>query len=190
MTKINPRQKQAKFLRIFRKVHRTTGAFLFLFFFVISISGVLLGWKNTSNGLLLPETQQGVSTNLKHWLPIDNLLQKACHILQDSISPNLSLELNRIDIRKNKGMVKFVFEKHYWEVQLDGTTGELLQLGIRQSDFIENIHDGSLLDNYFGTTKRQIKVVYTSIMGATLLLFTITGFWLWYGPKRMRRSKA
>jgi hypothetical protein len=27
-------------------------------------------------------------------------------------------------------------------------------------------------------------------MGVSLLVFTITGFWLWYGPKRMRRNKV
>jgi hypothetical protein len=26
-------------------------------------------------------------------------------------------------------------------------------------------------------------------MGLALLLFTITGFWLWYGPKRMKQVK-
>ncbi len=76
---------------------------------------------------------------------MDSLHQKACYVLQDSISSTISLELERIDLRKNNGMVKFVFENHYWEVQLDGTTGELLQLSIRQSDVIENIHDGSFL---------------------------------------------
>ncbi len=190
MTRTNSRKKQAKFLRIFRKMHRITGVFLFLFFFIISVTGVLLGWKNMSNGFILPEAQKGVSSNLNNWLPMDSLHQKACYVLQDSISSTISLELERIDIRKNNGMVKFVFENHYWEVQLDGTTGELLQLSIRQSDFIENIHDGSFLDNYFGTSKHLIKVVYTSIMGMALLLFTITGFWLWYGPKKMKRNRA
>jgi hypothetical protein len=31
------------------------------------------------------------------------------------------------------------------------------------------------------------KVLVSSISGLALLIFTITGFWLWYGPKRMRR---
>ena len=86
-------------------------------------------------------------------------------------------------------MVKFIFENHYWEVQLDGATGKLLQIGKRHSDFIENIHDGSILDSYFETPQNQVKVIYTSIMGSALLLFTITGFWLWYGPKKMKRNR-
>ena len=49
------------------------------------------------------------------------------------------------------------------------------------------IHDGSILDYYIATSNGQIKLFYTSIMGLALLTFTITGFWLWYGPKRMRK---
>lgn len=189
MTKNKYRKQQAKVLRIFRKVHRTTGALLFIFFFFISISGILLGWKNNSNGLILPKTQKGTTQSLAKWKHIYTLYNNACFVLNDSISPDLSIELDRIDIRKEEGIVKFVFEEQNWEVQLDGATGELLQIGQRHSDFIENIHDGSVLDAWFGTSKKQIKLVYTTIMGSALLLFTITGFWLWYGPKRMKRRK-
>lgn len=83
-------------------------------------------------------------------------------------------------------MVKFIFVKGYWGVQLDCTTGELLHLERRRSDFIENLHDGSYFDYVFSTNYGQIKLVYTSIMGTALLIFTVTGFWLWYGPKRYR----
>ncbi|WP_456378376.1 PepSY domain-containing protein [Lutibacter sp.] len=181
--------KQAKILRLFRKIHRVTGALLFIFFFILAITGILLGLKSNSNGLILPKTTQGTTSNLKKWLPIDSLHTNAIEILQDSISPELSVELSRIDIRKNKGVVKFIFEKHYWEIQLDGATGKLLNIGKRHSDLIEDIHDATILDTLFNTTQTQIKLIYTLIMGFALLLFTITGFWLWYGPKRMKRMK-
>jgi len=186
MTVNNNRHNQAKWLRIFRKVHRTTGACLFVFFFCVSVTGLLLGWKKHSNGIILPKTYEGTSTNLKDWLPIDSLHTIACKVLHDSVSAGLSLELERIDIRKDKGMVKFVFIDHFWGIQLDGSTGKLLHIERRRSDFIENVHDGSILDYYFGTSGEQIKLVYTSVMGLALMTFTITGFWLWYGPKRMR----
>ncbi len=40
------------------------------------------------------------------------------------------------------------------------------------------------------TTNGQIKFLYTTITGIALLLFTVTGFWLWYGPKRIKRKAA
>lgn len=188
MKRKKSRQKQAKILRIFRKIHRATGAMLFLFFAIIAITGVLLGWKNMSNGAILPKSKIGISTNLKEWKPVSELHTNAIEILKDSISNTISLELNRIDIRKEKGMVKFIFEDHLWEVQLDGKTGELLQLQKRHSDFFEDIHDGTVLDSTFGTSK-IFKVIYTTIMGFALMLFTVTGFWLWYGPKRLKKMR-
>ena len=156
-----------------------------MFFFIISLSGLLLGWKKNSGELLLAKTHKGSSTNLAVWLPIDSLLIIAKRTLHDSVSPELSSAVDRIDIRKDKGVVKFIFKNHYWGIQLDGATGKVLSVRSRRSDFIENLHDGSIIDNYFNTNG-QIKLVYTSIMGLALLTFTITGFWLWFGPKRMK----
>ena len=178
-------RRRAKVLRLSRTVHRTTGALLFIFFFVISCTGLLLGWKKDTGGLILAETYQGSSTDLKDWLPINVLHEKAVRAMREHVSPGLSLELDRIDVRPDKGVVKFVFVEHYWGVQLDGATGEVLHVERRRADFIENVHDGSVLD-YLAGTDGQIKLAYTSVMGAALLTFTVTGFWLWYGPKRFR----
>lgn len=181
------RKKQAKLLRTFRKVHRMTGAALFVFFFIVAITALLLGWKKNSYGIILSKTQTGTSIDLKKWLPLDSLHQKATSYLLDSVSDELSIAIERIDVRKNKGIVKFVFA-NYYGVQLDGVTGNLLLIERRRSDFIEGIHDGSVLDVYFKTNGNPIKLVYTTIMSLSLLTFTITGFWLWLGPKRMRKS--
>lgn len=180
------RKRQAKILRISRKIHRTTGALLFVFFFITACTGLLLGWKKHAGGLILPKSYTGKSTNAQDWLPVHVLLENANKIAREQISPDLSLELERIDLRPDKGMVKFVFIEDYWGIQVDLTTGELLHIERRRSDFIENIHDGSILDYVFKTNSEQIKVVYTSILGTALLTFTITGFWLWYGPKQFR----
>ncbi|MBO0590317.1 PepSY domain-containing protein [Cellulophaga sp. E16_2] len=181
------RKKQAKILRIFRKVHRLMGAFLFIFFFIISISGLLLGWKKNSAGLLLAETQKGSSSEFSEWLPLSVLYEKAATVMKDSVDVTTPIVLDRVDIRKDKGVIKFIYEDHYG-LQLDGATGNLLEFGKRHSDFIENLHDGSVLDTYFKTSGNPIKLIYTTLMGIALLVFTITGFWLWYGPKRMRKT--
>ncbi len=180
------RKRQAKLLRIARKVHRTVGAMLFIFFFFVACTGLLLGWKKHSGGLILPKSYEGKSTNKQDWLPVHELHERAIQVMREKTSVQGSLELDRIDIRPDKGMVKFVFLEGYWGVQLDCTTGELLHLERRRSDFIENLHDGSYFDYLLGTNYGQIKLVYTSIMGTALLIFTVSGFWLWYGPKRFR----
>jgi hypothetical protein len=188
MVKNPNRKKQAKIIRGFRKVHRTMGATLFVFFFVISVSGFLLGWKKNSFGVLQSNTQQGSSTEFNQWLPLDSLKKNALFYVQKEVSNKQSLEIKRIDVSESKGVVKFIFTEYYG-VQLDGSTGNLLLLERRYSDLIEELHDGSILDTYFKTTGNPIKLVYTTIMSIALLLFTVTGFWLWLGPKRMKRRQ-
>ncbi len=178
------RKGQAKLLRMARRWHRLTGIALFLFFFIIAVTGLLLGWKKQTG--LLPASKNGLSTNINDWLSIDSLQKKAAYYLNTKVDKTLSTQIDRIDIRPGKGMIKFVYTQHFWELQLDCTTGALLQVSRRNSDIIEKIHDGSLLD-YGLNTADWFKLFYTTIMGLALILFTVTGFWLWYGPKRMRK---
>lgn len=160
-----------------------------MFFLIVSLSGLMLGWKKNSFGLILPESSKGKSSDIKTWLPWDSLRAVAIKALHDSVSSTLSPKLERIDARPQKGIVKFVFEDNYWEVQVDGMTGKVLQIDQRRSDIIENIHDGTILDVLFNTKNDQFKLSYTSIMGGALLMLIITGGWLWYGPKKIRRKK-
>lgn len=183
------RQQQAKVLRVFRKVHRVTGALLFVFFFIVAITGLFLGWKKNSKGYLLAKSYKGISADTKKWLPVDSLAVKAVHYLRDSVGADLGTTIDRIDVRPEKGMVKFLFTEHFTALQLDASTGALLHIETRRADFIEKIHDGSIVDHYLGISSGSFKLFYTTVMGLALLLFTITGFWLWYGPKRMRAKK-
>lgn len=180
------RKKWAKILRITRKIHRWLGISLFSLFFIISISGLLLGWKKNLNGVLLPVTKKGKSTDLTTWKPLYQLHQKAILTYADSVSKKIPI-ISRIDVRKKNGIVKFVFEDPTIGIQIDGKTAEVLQIKKRYSDIIENIHDGSILDAYFNTGN-TIKLIYTTSMGIALFGFTLTGFWLWCGPKLMRKK--
>lgn len=179
-------KKQAKLLRIFRFIHRKIAICLFALFFILSTTGFLLGWKKKT-GLLAP-TQKGISTNHADWLSIDSLHKLAVQYLHDSVNINLSGELDRIDIRPSKGIAKFVFKNHYWGLQMDCSTGRLLLIEKRNSDLIEDIHDGTILDRLFGTDESAM-LGYTTIMGISLFMLTLTGFWLWYGPKKLRKRR-
>jgi len=189
MHETEKRKKQAQTLRTFRTVHRLTGIFLFVFFIVIAVTGLLLGWKKNSNGILLAPTQKGTTSELQEWKPLHELHEIANRALQAYVAPNVSLTLDRIDVRQDKGIVKFVYADHYWGIQLDGATGKVLLIERRNADMVEHLHDGSILDRYFATNGGIIKLVYTTIMGFALLVFSLTGFWLWYGPKQMQRKR-
>lgn len=174
-------------IRDFRKIHRYSGLALLFFLLLMGFTGLLLGWKKQVP--LLPPTGKGASANAAHWLPFDTLQAKAHAYLQGSAGQHLSLELDRIDIRPDKGIAKFVYVDHYWEVQLDCTTAALLSVGKRHSDFLEQLHDFSFFDRGLQTGNDIIKLVYCTLMGLALILFCISGFWLWYGPKQMKAGK-
>ncbi len=180
----------ASLIRTARKIHRVLAASLFIFFLLVPLTGLLLGWKKNSGDLLLPRSYAGTTTETGQWLSYDSLKVVAFKTLHDSLGRGISTELERIDARPPQGMVKFVFKDHYWEIQLDASTSEVLNVSKRRSDIIENIHDGSILDHLFKTRDGFFKLVYTSIIGLTLLTLAITGFCLWYGPKTIRKRKA
>ena len=188
MTSKGNKSELARVIRTFRKIHRITASILFLFFFVMAVTGLLLGLKKHSGELIQAKSYRGTSTDFRDWLPMDILYASACNIFRDSISTTLPTELDRIDVQKEKGMVKFIFAKGFWGIQIDGATGKLLRIERRRSDLIEKVHDGSIVDYYIGTRNGVFKLIYTIVMGLSLLIFTVTGFWLWYGTKRLRRE--
>ena len=182
-------KKASKRTRLWRKIHRWIASFLFVFFFIVSITGLLLTWKKNSKGYLLAKSHSGTTTDLNQWLSFDSLHNVAVRTLRDSVGTSISTGLDRIDARPDKGMVKFVFVEDYWAIQLDASTGKVLHMEKRRADFIENLHDGSYLDKVFGTKDQPFKLGYATIMGVSLFMLTLSGFWLWYNPKRIRKQK-
>ncbi len=182
------RKREVKILRWTRWLHGWMGILLFVLFLIVAATGLLLTWKKNSGGYILADTARGTTTELADWRSLAELTALAQAYLRDSVAAELDPALDRIDVRPDKGVVKVSFENHYWGLQLDGATGALLSVDRRRSDFIEQLHDGSLLDQELSTTG-WIKLVYSSITGTALLLFSVTGFWLWYGPRRLRRAR-
>jgi hypothetical protein len=179
----------AKKTRWHRKIHRIVGSCALVFFLLVAVTGLLLAWKKNSNGYLQAKNHQGTTTDMSQWLSLDTLTRSAILALQDSVSPDISTELDRIDVRPDKGMIKFTFTDHYWGVQVDAATAAVLHIERRRADFIEQLHDGSLIDKLIGNDNGIVKLSYSTITAISLLLLTITGFWLWYNPKRIRKKK-
>lgn len=180
-----------KTIQSVRKIHRFSTLALFLFLFIIGFSGIILGWKKNSGEIIMPDTYEGTSSDLSVWISLDSIYKIAAGAVADSVSPYLPVDLDRIDVRKDKGVAKVVFMSHHWEVQVDGATGTILHIGKRRSDLFEDIHDGSIIDNILGTSNGEFKLVYTSLMGIALITFTLTGLWLYLanGNRKSTRKR-
>lgn len=185
-------QKESKKKRLirlhtYRKFHRRIGVILSVFLFIIATTGLLLGWKDYSGGILKPDTLKGSQTNMALWLPTDSLAMLSQVALKKH-HPELSQEIDRIDVRPSKGMMKFRFKGHYKGVQIDAATGVILAITQRNHDLIEQIHDGSILVRLTGLDTDFYKLTITGAAGLALLYLSTSGIWLWLGPKVLRKK--
>lgn len=174
-------EKYIKSLRNFRKYHRYTGLFLAILVIISAITGVLLSFKKEI-ALIQPPTQKGVSKDLTSWRSIAELRDLATTALYQAHPEQNGNPVDRMDVRPSKGIVKVLFERDNWEVQIDGTNGEIKSIAKRYSDWIESLHDGSIISDGF-------KLVSMNTLGGGLLLLICSGIWLWYGPKKIREMK-
>lgn len=173
-------QRIVRRLRIFRYWHRGLGLFLSLFILISATTGMLLSWKKQAS-ILQPTTQNSLLADSgKAWLTIEEISAIAQQTFVER-NPNKPSAIDRLDIRPNKGIVKVMFQS-YWEVQVDGYSGEVLSVEKRHSDWIEKIHDGSIISEGF-------KLWSMNTLGIGLLVLFVTGSWLWWGPKRIRQLK-
>jgi uncharacterized iron-regulated membrane protein len=172
-------QKLVHRLRQFRSIHKWIGISVALFMVITSATGVMLGWKKNVE-LLQPATQTGSSLSFSEWTTFDTIARAASQAI-DSVTGR-KIEIDRMDVRPDKGIIKVTFREGYWEAQVDGASGKVLSVAQRHADWIEHVHDGSIISETF-------KLIYTNYIGLGLLCLAITGFWLWYGPQVIRKAK-
>ncbi|WP_224995609.1 PepSY-associated TM helix domain-containing protein [Cesiribacter sp. SM1] len=176
----------AKQTRFYRNLHKWVAIPLLLFMLLIGVTGLLLGWKKQTS--LLPPTQNTTASAATGWISLDSIQHIALNY--SSVALGKSSEIDRIDVRPAKGVAKVRFADHFTELQIDGKTGTILSVSHRTSDLIEMIHDGSIVEYLVGTGTDGVKLLYTTLVSIGLILLSISGFWLWYNPKRIRKAKT
>lgn len=178
----DPIKSKVKALRLYRVFHRWLGIPLILFFFIIGITSILLAWKKKAE--LLPPTLKTKVENGTWILPSEMVKIGESEMVKLGLDP----EVDRIDIRPDKGIAKVTFKTHFKEVQVDGYSGNVLSVSTRHSDWIEKVHDGSIVD-YYWTGEEGAKLTYSTLTSLGLILMSISGFYLWYFPKKIRKLK-
>jgi len=180
-------RKKAINIRKVRKLHRIAGVYFFVLIIIVSVTGLLLAWKKDVPGLLSVPTQQGTSQKPEEWMPFEDLYNIARKVVIEEFPDQNEVVFNRVDLRPGKGVVKFIFEKKYFEVQLDAATGRILSRSIRTSDIIENVHDGSIIDHLLDSEKSCGKLIISTLTGFAALFFAFSGIWLRWQRKVIRK---
>lgn len=144
-----------------------------------AITGILLSLKKDVE-FLQPASRPAKVVPLEDWLHLNDLAERGRTALDDSLQTG-KVNIDRLDVRPEKGLVKIRFEND-WEVQVEGSSGKILHVGKRNADWIERIHDGSIISHSF-------KLISMNLLGFGVIFLVLTGFWLWYGPKLVKRSR-
>ncbi len=166
------------FLRNIRKLHRVLGLSICLLVIISATTGILLSYKKQAEWIQ-PPTQYGTSSQTELFISIDSIHEIG---IKQVIGLKNPVTIHRIDIRPEKGIAKILYEDANWEMQIDIITGKVLSQKARYSDLIERIHDGSFISEGF-------KIGSMTYLGLGLLILTLSGLGLWYGPKVIRNKK-
>ncbi|EPR72138.1 hypothetical protein ADIWIN_2977 [Winogradskyella psychrotolerans RS-3] len=174
----------AKSTRWYRKAHRFVAIPLLIFIIIMSITGLLLTWKDE---LGFKPATTSINSNGRHLISLSEIEMKAINYM-DSLE--LSNDINRIDYRPRKGIAKVRFDHHFTELQIDCYTGEIISQKTRTADIIEMIHDGSIIDFLFNSSGTPTKLFYSTLIALGLLFISLSGFWLWLKPKQIKKNKT
>ena len=170
-----------KSLRRFRKWHRLTGLTLAILLVISAGTGILLSLKKEI-ALIQPPTQKGSELPLTAWKSLHEIESIASSSFYQKYPSQQNNPVDRMDVRPSKGIVKVLFKQGYWEVQIDPVSGEVKSIAKRHSDWIEALHDGSIVSDGF-------KLVSMTVLGFGLFLLICSGLWLYYGPKKVREDR-
>lgn len=162
--------------RLARRWHRIGSIVIAIPFLVVILSGLLLQMKKEFQWIQ-PPTQKGGQAVPE--LSFEQILTATAAVPEAAVAS--WDDIDRLDVRPDKGMLKVQCNNGV-EVQLDASSGALLQVATRRSDLIEGLHDGSFFHD-------SAKLWLFLPSGLVALLLWISGVYLWWLPHGMRRAK-
>lgn len=174
-------------LQNFRNLHRKFAAVLFVFFFLIGLTGSLLSFKSAFTKVIFENNQVSAECKIKNLLPLHSLEKIATSLLNEKANTKFK-KSEKTEIKISKGTVLFYYKDAY-TVQINGASGAPVLIEKKFGSIIQDIHDGAILDSLLINKFSISKKVYSIIMGLSLLLLTITGTYMWYKPLLIKKNR-
>jgi len=159
-----------------RGLHRWSSVLVALPLLLVIVTGLMLLLKKDLPWIQ-PETRKGSTKELA--LGFERILEISKTVPEAQIES--WKDIDRLDVRPSKGMLK-IRAVNRWEIQIDATTGEVLQVAYRRSDLIESLHDGSFFHD-------KVKLFVFLPSAVVLLCLLITGIYLFILPNQARRKR-
>lgn len=169
-----------KSFKFFWTAHKWTGIVLAIVFASTAVTGFLLLVKKEF-AWIQPPTNSGTVGEPHEFISFEEMFENVVALGHEDFAS--LADIDRIDIRPGKRIAKVRSQHHYAEVQVDLVSGAIVG-GVtrRNSDLIEQIHDGS----FFGDLVHDW---FMPIVSIALLFLVVSGLWLWIEPKLRRRRR-
>ena len=165
--------------KLFRQVHYWLSLAILVPAGIMFLAGIVLMLKKDVDWIQ-PATARGAVEAQLPAVSNEEMLAAARRYPQAGISQ--WSDIDRIDLRVDRGIAK-LRAKSGWEVQVDTSNAEVLNVAYRRSDWIETIHDGSFFADW-------VKYYVFLPAGVLLVIMWGTGIYLFLLPRLARRRKA
>ncbi len=146
----------------------------------------MLGWKSIFSTTIFENKSIVSSKQIKKWLPFDSLEILATNSLNTNAKTKFT-KADKIELKPSKGSIIFYYKN--FTVQINGETGSTILIEKKYGSLIQDIHDGAIIDEFIPNKSAVSKKIYSSILGLSLLILTISGFYLWFKPKMIKSKK-
>lgn len=165
--------------KLFRQVHYWLSLAILVPAGIMFLAGIVLMLKKDVDWIQ-PATARGAVEAQLPAVSNEEMLAAARRYPQAGIFQ--WSDIDRIDLRVDRGIAK-LRAKSGWEVQVDTSNAEVLNVAYRRSDWIETIHDGSFFADW-------VKYYVFLPAGVLLVIMWGTGIYLFLLPRLARRRKA
>jgi len=163
--------------KLLRNLHKVSGLVGSLFLVTVSLTGFILALKAKLPNVR-PPTRSGE--------PVERLSQ-AVHpsvALEAAFGVGLPLlatpeHVDRFEYHVGKNVYKVQSVEGYHEVQVDGGSGKVLQVGRRNDQFMEDVHDLSIFHP-------ALREVVLPVIGVVLFFLGVSGVVMYFVPVARR----
>ena len=161
------------------QVHKWLGIALGLLLVLTASTGLLLLVKKDYDWIQ-PPTQRGVGGTAEQYRPLHEVYGAVFAMGVPELQQES--DIARIDFRPGKGIHKVRSKRGDVEVQVDAVTLKTFGPEVRRSDWIERLHDGSLVGDWMHGYVMPTAAV-------ALVALSMTGYLIWLMPIAKKRRK-
>ena len=135
--------------RNLRVIHRWIGVFACVFLVLVSATGFLLSLKRSVPSIQPPSQRGAELSEFGQILPVGTILEGVFALNLPQLRG--VQDIDRVDYRPDKNVFKVLSADDYHEVQVCGTTGNVLSVAQRNDHLFEDLHDLRFFSDHLHT---------------------------------------